>query len=131
MQFKDKELWEKGLENNAQGKINDYSGSVYFFAELWALLMEAEMNKGKRLEDCAKEQSHRACEIMGQYSVTGFQYGAAVSVLSSCWAGGEALRRWHNLDAQIRDEGEKANEKEGAVLNPAPLNIGVNDANQT
>jgi hypothetical protein len=36
---------------------------------------------------------------------------------------GEELRRWHNKDVQIGDEGEKANETPGAVLNPALLTI--------
>jgi hypothetical protein len=39
------------------------------------------------------------------------------------WKHGEALRLWHNLKTQIRDEGEKANES-GGVLNPACLSIG-------
>jgi len=39
------------------------------------------------------------------------------------WAHGEALRLWHNLKYQLRDEGEKANET-GGVLNPALLNLG-------
>ena len=38
-------------------------------------------------------------------------------------ANGEDLRRWHNLDTQIRNEGEIANEK-GGVLNPAIMSIG-------
>jgi hypothetical protein len=56
-------------------------------------------------------------------------YGAAVSVLSSCWEHGEELRRWHNLDVQIHDEGEKANET-GAVLNPAIMCIGKSDGTE-
>lgn len=36
---------------------------------------------------------------------------------------GEELRRWHNLDTQIGDEGEKANKGKG-VLNPAIMKIG-------
>lgn len=48
--------------------------------------------------------------------------GMAVSMLVQCWEHGEQLRRWHNLETQIGDEGEKANALGGA-LNPAVLNI--------
>ena len=68
--------------------------------------------------DVANECSNEA----DTEGITGFMYGAAVSVLASCWEHGEELRRWHNLKTQIRDEGEKANES-GGVLNPALLNI--------
>lgn len=50
-------------------------------------------------------------------------YGVAVSTLAKVWKHGEALRMWHNLTTQLRDEGEKANES-GGVLNPACLSIG-------
>lgn len=47
----------------------------------------------------------------------------AVVVLTKCWSRGEELRRWHNLDTQIGNEGEKANAS-GGVLNPALLTTG-------
>ena len=80
------------------------------------------MEKGEKLEDVANECSNEA----DTEGITGFMYGAAVSVLASCWEHGEELRRWHNLKTQIRDEGEKANES-GGVLNPALLNIEVGE----
>lgn len=51
-------------------------------------------------------------------------YGCAVSALAKFWVHGEQLRIWHNLDIQIGNEGEKANES-GGVLNPALLNISI------
>jgi len=51
-------------------------------------------------------------------------YGWAVSFLASFWKYGEELRRWHNLDTQLGDEGEQANKEKGATLNPALLSIG-------
>jgi len=47
-----------------------------------------------------------------------------VSILSKCWVYGETLRKWHNLEAQISDEGEKAN-RDGGVLNLAILNLRI------
>ena len=71
------------------------------------------------MEDIAKS-SARETDTDG---ITGFMYGAAVSILAKAWVYGEELRRWHNLDTQIQHEGEKANES-GGVLNPALLSSG-------
>jgi hypothetical protein len=80
------------------------------------------MVDGSSLEQIAEQASHDA-DVAG---ITGFMYGAAVAVLADCWEHGEELRRWHNLDSQIGNEGEKANES-GSVLNPALLNIDTGD----
>jgi hypothetical protein len=112
MEFKRKDLWEEGLENNQ----DPYGVAIYRYAESWADLMEKKMAEGALLEDIAESTSHEA-DVEG---ITGFMYGAAVSVLSGTWKHGEQLRLWHNLDTQLGDEGEKANEK-GTVLNPATM----------
>lgn len=114
MEFKDKKAWNKGLKKNKDA----YGAEVYRFAEDWANLMESRMSKGGHLNDIAEETSF---EVAG--GITGFMYGCAVSILSGVWKYGEELRKWHNLDAQIGNEGEKANES-GAVLNPALMTIG-------
>ena len=109
------EFWKIGLANNQ----DEYGNAIYRYASEWATRMEQELATGGRVEEVAQRCSH-AADTEG---ITGFMYGAAVSVLAKCWAHGESLRRWHNLDTQIRDEGERANES-GGVLNPAVLNIG-------
>ena len=96
-----------------------YGRACFTYAERWANMMEDAIAEGKVLSEIAKDLSHEA----NKEGITGFMYGAAVSVLSTSWIFGEELRKWHNLDIQIRDEGEKANEK-GTVLNPALLSIG-------
>ncbi len=116
MQFKNKEAWDKGLAVNS----DPYGRGVYTFAERWANLMEAELANGKKVNEVAQKTSHDA----DTEGITGFMYGAAVAVLSECWQHGEELRRWHNKDVQLHDEGDRANEKPGAVLNPAILTIG-------
>ena len=118
MKFKDESIWKKGLANNQ----DSYGGGVYTYAERWANMMEAKIEKGEKLEDCAKQLSHDA----DKEGITGFMYGAAVQILSAAWIHGEELRKWHNLDMQIGNEGEKANEK-GIVLNPAIMTIGNDD----
>ena len=117
MQFVSKEVeqeWNKGVEVNQ----DSYGNAVYRFASEWATRMEKEIESGKKVKDIAEKISHEADDE----GITGFMYGCAVSILSQAWKYGEELRRWHNLDTQINNEGEKANE-EGGVLNPALLNI--------
>jgi hypothetical protein len=101
-------------------KINDdpYGKAAIDYARSWAELMEARMADGAKLEDIAEKAGHDA-DVEG---ITGFMYGCAVSTLSQVWEHGEELRRWHNLDTQVGDEGEKANEA-GTTLNPALLTI--------
>lgn len=122
MQLIDRDSWQKGLENNADGRIDDYGGCVYWFAETWANLMEAAMANGSSLESCAETCEKGAMDAMGRYSLTGYQYGTAVSILAATWEHGDELRRHHNIKHQIQNEGEQAN-KSGGILNPAIINL--------
>jgi hypothetical protein len=106
-------------EWKAKNEADPYGAAILRYAHLWADLMEAELRRGNKLEDIADSTSHTA----DTEGITGFMYGCAISFLSYCWEHGEALRRWHNIEIQIGDEGERANEK-GAVLNPAIMVIG-------
>lgn len=108
--------WQDWVDANKDG----YGGTCVSFARTWARLMEAAIAGGDTVAECAERLSH----VADQEGITGFMYGAAVSMLSQCWAHGEELRRWHNLDTQIGNEGEKANES-GGVLNPALLSVGA------
>jgi hypothetical protein len=114
MQLKDAALWQKCLDNNS----DPYGSAINNFANHWALLMEAEIANGATVADCAKATADQA----DTDGITGFMYGAAVATLAAVWVHGEDLRRWHNRDSQIRDEGDRANES-GGVLNPAVLSI--------
>lgn len=107
--------YKKGIDNNQ----DFYGKGIYDYALTWADLMEKEIESGKTIAECAKDTSHKA----DTDGITGFMYGAAVNILSNAWEHGEELRKWHNLDTQIGNEGERANES-GGVLNPALINIG-------
>jgi hypothetical protein len=113
--LKDPEGWKQSVEKNTDG----YGSCVMRYAARWANLMEKKMSEGAKLEDIAAKASHEA-DVEG---ITGFMYGCAVTILSQVWEHGEHLRRWHNLDTQLGNEGEKANES-GGVLNPAVLSLG-------
>ena len=115
MTLRDADGWKKACDANRDG----YGGAVMTYAERWARMMEARMAKGERIADIAEECSHLADEE----GITGFMYGAAVSTLAAVWIHGEALRLWHNLKYQLRDEGKRANDN-GGVLNPACLSLG-------
>ena len=108
----DMEVWQSTKDKNPDG----YGGGIVAYAEWWARLMQIEIAEGKQLADIADAASHEA-DIEG---ITGFMYGAAVSILSKVWKHGEDLRCWHNLKTQIGNEGEIANEN-GGTLNPALL----------
>lgn len=115
MKLKDAEGWAKAQAANTE----PYGNAILIYAERWADLMEAKLAEGHTLADIARPTSSEA----NTEGITGFMYGAAVSMLAQAWAHGEELRRWHNLDTQIGDEGVRANES-GGTLNPALLNIG-------
>ena len=117
MEYIDRKVFDEWVD--AQ-KGDAYGARIMSYAEDWADLMEVRMALGEKIEDIAKETSHEA----DTDGITGFMYGASVSVLSQCWKHGAELRRWHNLDTQIGNEGEKANEN-GSTLNPALLNISI------
>lgn len=108
MEFKALSDWELGRSKNT----DPYGNCVYEYAEGWAKLMQVEMLAGNKLEDIAEKTSHG----MGFLGITGFMYGAAVSVLSHCWLYGERLRKWHNKEYNHEGEG---------VVNPAILTISV------
>lgn len=107
--------WEKCKANNS----DPYGGRVVRYAEEWGRLMQTRIDNRENIEDCAEELSHLADDD----GITGFMYGAAVSILAGCWRHGDQLRRWHNRTTQLGTEGDEANDS-GGVLNPAVLVIG-------
>ena len=115
MKLKDETEWKQYVDNNA----DLYGQACVQFAEAWADALEEAFGNGETIADCASRISH---EVDRRFGITGFMYGMAVQILAVCWEYGEALREWHNLDVQIKDEGGHANEK-GTVLNPAMLMI--------
>jgi hypothetical protein len=115
--------WHKRSAFNKVVRVNSsdgYSTAAVNFAIAWAVAMQQAMRKGKKVADVAKDLSHEV-DFEG---ITGFMYGWAVSFLAKFWKHGEELRRWHNLDTQLGDEGKRANKKKGVTLNPAVLSIG-------
>jgi hypothetical protein len=92
--------------NNTDG----YGHGIFEYTEIWARLMQERMSRGDSLIDCAEPTSF----MMGYMGITGFMYGAAVSILSKHWKYGELLRKWPNKEYGQEGEG---------VVNPAMLTI--------
>lgn len=116
------EDWPDHMTSDQRGDA--YGAVVWIAAQRWAEAIEEQIDAGVALADCAKAVFSTVDRDLGRWGgLTGFQYGCAVSILAQVWEHGEELRRWHNLDTQIGDEGERANET-GGVLNPALLSIG-------
>jgi len=99
-------IWEEGKSVNSDG----YGKGIYTYAECWAKLMQIEIKAGNKLEDIAEATSFEA-DLEG---ITGFMYGAAVSVLSKTWVYGKLLNDWHNAKYNHSGEG---------TVNPALLTI--------
>lgn len=67
-----------------------YGNAVFVFAEQWAKLMQVEIQSGKTISDCAKGLVSEADTV----GLSGFQYGAACNILSTCWKHGEQFKEW-------------------------------------
>jgi hypothetical protein len=110
MEVTDTESWNDYVRVNTDG----YGKACVDYARNWARLMQKQMSDGAELKDIAGACSHLA----DTEGITGFMYGAAVSMLSKCWLHGEELRKWHNKEYNHEGEG---------VVNPAMITISSND----
>lgn len=66
--------------------------AVLLFAERWARLMQKAMIGGKSIAAIADDTASIADTGIG---ISGFMYGAAVSILAQTWVYGEELKQWH------------------------------------
>ena len=103
----------KVYDNWKAKNTTPYEVAIFVYAEKWANLMEAALAEGKSIVDVADKTSHQADEE----GITGFMYGAAVSILSQCWEHGEELRKWHNKEHNQPDA--------KGVVNPALVTVSL------
>ena len=121
--LKDEVLWNRCVEID---KNDEYSARCVSFAHDWAIGMQRHIPPGADAEQITRSIALNAANEASKADydgITGFMYSAAVTMLSQCWLYGEDLRRWHNKEVQIGDEGDRANDEPGAVLNTALLTI--------
>ncbi len=106
-----KSAWRRAVRNN-----QDAYGHATVLA---AAKVGAKLDEGATCKE--------ASDAMYGCGLTGFLAGCVASMVSQCHARGDDFRKWWNLDNQIRDEGEKANEGQG-VLNPAVICLGQKES---
>lgn len=111
----DHKAWDECVAANQDG---GYCEAVLRYAARWARLMDKQVARGATVESVAESAASEA----DTEGMTGFMHGCAVWILAKVWRHGESLRRWHNLNTQMRDEGKRANET-GGVLSPAMLSV--------
>lgn len=103
---------EKDYKEWRDKNTDPYGNAVFTYAERWAESMEQMIEEvgdvTKAIAENAESLSHEA----DTEGITGFMYGAAVSILAQCWKHGETLRAWHNGEYNYEGEG---------VVNPAIL----------
>lgn len=90
MTLRDADGWQKARAANT----DPYGNAVMEYAERWARIMEGRIAAGAALAEIAQATSH----IADNEGISGFMYGAAVSVLGHVWVHGEELRRWRETD---------------------------------
>lgn len=104
--------YETGVLNNQ----DSYGKAIYDYANRWADMLEAEIDKGRDPAEVIIELAEKTSSDADTDGITGFMYGAAVAIISDCWIFGEILRKWHNKQYDYDGNG---------VVNPAILTIGV------
>ena len=110
--LKEKEQdYQVGYNNN----LDSYGHAIYTFAERWAELLEKAIEESTdNPQKVIVDNADKLCTKADLEGITGFMYGAAVSILSQCWEYGEYLRKWHNKEYDYEGDG---------VVNPALLTI--------
>nr|DAE26815.1 MAG TPA: hypothetical protein [virus sp. ctCsQ3] len=107
---------EKEYKDWYDKNSDEYGRACFTYAERWAELLEAEIDKSNDVMECFVDNADRLSREADTEGITGFMYGCAVSILSQCWVYGEYLRKWHNKEYDYDGDG---------VVNPAIMTVGV------
>jgi len=116
MPISNQEAWDQWVEANK----DNYGRACVDTAREVMKLLDERQDFDPRNIIC------EADDTIGAGGLTGFMAGCVASMVSQCHSRGEEFRQKWNLDNQIQQEGEKANET-GGVLNPALLNINTRE----
>ena len=110
---------KKGKEQEYKEWYNNnsdpYGHACFTYAERQAELLEEVIEQSS---DKVSKVIYENAETLGDKAnvegITGFMYGATVSILATCWEYGEELRKWHNKQYNYRGSG---------VVNPAIVRV--------
>lgn len=111
---KEKE-YKDWYDKNSDG----YSRACFTYAERWAELLEAEIDKSNDVMKCFADNADRLSREADTEGITGFLCtDVQLGILSQCWEYGEYLRKWHNKKYDYDYDGD-------GVVNPAVMAVGV------
>lgn len=110
----DQTIWNKIIETQRSAS----GARVVSYAATWANLMEAQMARGRKLKDIAKQTAEKA----NHDGITGAMHNSAVVLLTGVWKHGEEFRCWHNLSVRPGATGKKAN-AEGSVIDTSMISV--------
>ena len=91
-----------------------YGRGCFTYAEKWAELMEEEIDKSESAEKAIINNASELSHVADEEGITGFMYGIAVWILSTCWEYGDILNKWHNKKYDYDGEG---------TVNPAIITV--------
>lgn len=96
--------------------LDPYGHACFVFADMWAQLLENEIDKGDDIMQIIIDEANETCDIADKCAggITYLMYGRGVNILSQCWEYGEYLRKWHNKEYNYDGDG---------VVNPAILTV--------
>lgn len=115
--------YAKAYVNQGDDDGAAYGRCVFIIAARWARAMENALPASDVTEAHVASVADSALSLADDtedMGISGNQYGGAVAILSDLWLHGEHLRRWHNAKYS-----PAANERAGAVVNPAVVTIEV------
>lgn len=111
MPITDEKTWQISVEKNT----DPYGKAVVDVARKAMELLDERPGE----IDCHKIICD-ADKAINAGGITGFMAGCVAQTIAACHSRGDEFRRKWNIDNQISDEGEKANDS-GRILNPAVL----------
>lgn len=101
LELKDAHVWNEYCAVNT----DSYSKRCVDYARDWGRLMQVQLSRGKTIAQCADKMG----TLADHDGITGFMYGAAASILCTCWARGDALSAWRDSEKHKQKEGNDGN----------------------
>jgi hypothetical protein len=118
--IKNLEMWKEFVDKNT----DSYGKCCVDVARQVMKILDDEYVDKKKIEP---KDTHslicRADDEIKAGGITGFMAGCVSSMVSQVHSMGDEWRKAWNIDNQIGTEGEKANKKKKAVLNPALISV--------
>lgn len=123
MPITDNDKWNKWVERNQD---DPYSKCCVDVAREVMRILDDTIELTGNLQLDVHPLICQAAKNIDSGGITGFMAAMVAEMVSKCHSRGEEFRKAWNINNQVGDEGEKANES-GGVLNPAILVVADKD----